>query len=179
VVKSPTWKDLLERLPKDATFSEEQAIKLLDPHRDSRYRNIVINGCRHPLVAGLITSGHIRWFSWDDRILERVSEGELIPKRPPCRTVYLPRTKEPWKAELDSLREQLGVTAAPIVGPLPDTRKMIQNPTHFEVYSHPLTRSIRAGEIVETDQKTAEAATASGIFVRPDPAKVARLLASR
>jgi hypothetical protein len=177
MVKNPTWEDFLKRLPA-GTFTEAEAIRLVDPHKDPRYANALINST-HPVVAGLLTMGFLRWANWNDRVLERMPAEELRPKKPLCRTVFVPPVKtEPWKAELADLRERLGMEAPRPVGPLP-AGPLVRNASQFRITCRVLNHEFMPGEIVETDEETATEVTRSGVFDRPTPEELARLLASR
>ena len=182
--KITEWERALDRLPKSGTFSEAEAIAKVDPKKDWRYQNTVVNGT-HPLVATLVDFGFLRWAHWHQnpelRVLERVPPDELRPKRPPCRTVYLPPAKpEPWKAELVSLRQELGLgKPAPQPKARTNTAPLVRNASRFPINCRLLNHDFAPGEIVETDEETAAEVTRTGVFDRPSPEELARLLAAR
>jgi hypothetical protein len=163
----------LAALPPDR-FSEEQCIEAL---RSAGFREpapgswalTVVNGASPP-VAFLLRYGVVRWASRAPRLLERTPPATPLP---PCRTVYLPPPNpRPWEEEISALREQLQPSAPVSVGDGP----FLRNRSPWPLWCGLLGRELAPFEIVATDEETAEQACATGVFDRPEPEEVARLV---
>jgi hypothetical protein len=159
---------LIAALPKGASFTEGEAMDCLYK-RGLRRTNTIINGTT-PEIHQLVSHGILRWASRAPRLLERTP-----PAAPPrrCRSVYVPPpVVEPWAEEIATLREQLQPSTPVSVGSGP----YVKNGTGWPLWSHLLGRELASGEVVEVDEETVGAITRTGVFVRCQPAEVARLL---
>lgn len=162
---------LIAALPKGASFTEGEAMDCLYK-KGLRRTNTIINGTT-PAIYQLVSHGILRWVPWTTpRLLERVPAPSATPRRV-ARTVYLPPPNpRPWEEEISNLREQLQPSAPVSVGDGP----FLRNRSPWPLWCVLLGRELAPFEIVETDVETAEQACVTGVFDRPEPEEVARLV---